>query len=575
MDVIAAFEAEIERHGLHTAVEERPCSCGILKVGCKGLCARDVLVDIMQGDHIVTYQYVKPAMVPTIIEQHILGGEPVEKWRTDDDYDHFHRRQEKILLKQCGVVDPENIGTYFEVGGYKGAREALLQHTPEEVIDIVTRSQLRGRGGAGFPAGVKWAATRRARGNLKYLICNADEGDPGAFMDRALLEGSPHSVIEGMVIAGYAIGAVQGYIYVRAEYPLAVKRLRHAFAEAYEHGLLGKNIFGSGADFDLEIRLGAGAFVCGEATALISSCEDRIGTPRVKPPRTAASGLWGRPTNINNVETFANVPIIIRRGAEWYRSIGTEASPGTKLFSLVGKVKNTGLIEVPMGMTLREIVEEIGGGVPDGKTLKAVQTGGPSGGCIPLELMDTPVDFEHLQALGSIMGSGGMVVMDEDSCMVDVARYFLEFCRDESCGQCTPCRDGTRVMVRLLEDICAGRGTPEHLERLEALGKAMEAGSLCGLGESAPNPVLSTLRYFRDEYEAHIYEKRCPAKVCKELITFCIDEEKCTGCVVCKRACPHEAISGEKKQLHVIDQDACVRCGICLDVCRFDAVYKE
>lgn len=572
-EVIAAFERSLKTRGLSTPVQGRGCECSVQGVGCLGLCAKDVLVEVVKQRQVVTYERVKPSMVDKIVEEHIAGGEPVGKWVVGEDYRRFHDHQTKILLGECGAFNPERMEAYVRHGGYQAARKALAS-SPEQVLQMLVDSGLRGRGGAGFPTGLKWTMARNAKGEDKYLICNADEGDPGAFMDRALLEGNPHGVLEGMLIGAWAMGATEGIIYVRAEYPLAASRMRKAIDQAREAGLLGKGILGTTLDFDVLVRLGAGAFVCGEETALIASLEDRLGTPRPKPPFPVDSGLWGCPTVINNVETWATVPHILRHGPAWFRSIGTEKSPGTKIFSLVGKVKNTGLVEVPMGMTLREIVMDIGGGVPDGGTIKAVQTGGPSGGCIPAQHLDVPVDYERLAELGSIMGSGGMVVMDEATCMVDVARFFVDFCREESCGQCTACREGTAEMVRLLDDIREGRGTHEHIDLLEELVETTTEGSLCGLGKTAANPVRSTLRFFRDEVLAHVQDKRCPAGVCRELISFTIDESACTGCTLCARDCPTSAITGAKNATHRIDASLCVRCGMCLDVCRFDAVRK-
>ncbi len=504
--VIAAFNQILEERKLNVRVTPK-----VHKVGCLGLCARDVLVDVFLNGTKFTYQHVTPEMVTGIVDRHFIGGEPVEEWLVDDGYDAFHKHQKKLLLKNCGRIDPESIEAYLDVGGYEAAKKALGLD-PMKVIDMIKDSGLRGRGGAGFPAGFKWEACRKAEGDTKYVICNADEGDPGAFMDRAILEGNPHSVIEGMIIGAYAIGAVEGFIYVRAEYPLAVERLRLALDQARSRGFLGENI-----NFNIKVVLGAGAFVCGEATALMASIEDKAGEPRPKYVHTTDRGLWGRPTNLNNVETWANVPMIVENGAEWYAAIGSEGSKGTKLFSLAGKINNTGIIEVPMGIPLRKIIYDIGGGIPGGKRFKAVQTGGPSGGCIPAGLLDLPVDYENLYKAGSIMGSGGMIVMDEDTCMVDVAKYFISFCLDESCGQCTPCREGVQIMSRILTDITEGRGKEEHLQQLEDLSEIIIDSSLCGLGKSAPNPVISTLRYFKDEYIAHIKDKYCPAGICRQL----------------------------------------------------------
>ncbi len=567
--VIEAFEEALEEHGITAKFKARTH-----KVGCRGFCAKDVLVDVAVGDDVVTYEFVTPEKARKIVKEHLVGGEPVKKWLVKDDYHAFHTKQQRIVLHSCGLIDPESIDEYIETGGYKAAKKALFEMGPEEIIQEIKNSGLRGRGGGGFPTGIKWESCRRAAGDIKYVLCNADEGDPGAFMDRSIIEGNPHSVIEGMIIGAYAIGAHEGFVYIRAEYPLAVDRLRLALDQARERNFLGKNIFGSDFDFDIEIKLGAGAFVCGESTALMTSIEDKPGLPRPKYVHTTDRGLWGRPSNLNNVETWANVPLIINKGAKWYASIGSEQSKGTKIFSLVGKINNTGLVEVPMGIPLKEIIFDIGGGIPKKKKFKAVQTGGPSGGCIPASLLDLPVDFENLSKAGSIMGSGGMIVMDEDTCMVDVAKYFVQFCVDEGCGQCTPCREGLYHMVRLLTDITEGKGTAEHLKLLEELSEVIIDTSLCGLGKTAPNPVLSTLRYFRDEYEAHIFDKKCPAGVCRELTTFVIDESKCTGCTMCARNCPVGAITGEKKEPHFIDQSKCIKCRMCYEHCKFGAVMK-
>ena len=519
--VIDAFNQVIEARKVNAQVKTK-----VHKVGCLGLCARDVLVDVFMNGDKHTYQHVKPEMVDEIVEQHFIGGQPVEEWLVDEDYENFHKFQDKIILNDCGRIDPESIDASIEIGGYEAAKKAM-DMDPQMVINEVKKSGLRGRGGAGFPAGYKWEHCRHADGEIKYVLCNADEGDPGAFMDRAILEGNPHAVIEGMIIGAYAIGASQGYVYIRAEYPLAVDRLRLALDHSRQRGFLGRNIFGKDFDFDIHVFLGAGAFVCGEATALMTSIEDKAGEPRPKYVHTTDKGLWGKPTNLNNVETWANVPSIITRGSDWYASYGTEESKGTKLFSLAGKINNTGLIEIPMGMPLRKIIYDIGGGIPGGKQFKAVQTGGPSGGCIPAKLANLPVDYEHLDEAGSIIGSGGMIVMDEDTCMVDMAKYFISFCLDEGCGQCTPCREGLHVMMRILTDITEGRGKEEHIQQLEDLSDIIIDSSLCGLGKSAPNPVISTLRYFKDEYLAHIRDKHCPAGVCRQLVP-----------VSCQKACP-------------------------------------
>ena len=491
------------------------------------------------------------------------------------DETSFYKKQKRIALRNCGVINPENIEEYIAFDGYAALGKALTEMTPDKVIQVVLDSGLRGRGGGGFPTGRKWQLACADRGKVeKYVCCNADEGDPGAFMDRSVLEGDPHSVIEAMAIAGYAIGADQGYVYVRAEYPIAVNRLSTAIQQAREYGLLGKNIFGTDFSFDIDIKLGAGAFVCGEETALMTSIEGMRGEPRPRPPFPAKKGLFGRPTILNNVETYANIPQIILKGADWFRSMGTEKSPGTKVFALGGKIKHTGLVEVPMGTTLREIVEEIGGGIPGGKKFKAAQTGGPSGGCIPASLIDTPIDYDNLMEIGSMMGSGGLIVMDEDTCMVDIAKFFLEFTVDESCGKCTPCRVGTKRLLELLEKITSGNGTMRDLERIEELAQFIKENSLCGLGQTAPNPVLSTLQYFRDEYLAHIQDKRCPAGVCKALLTYKIDETKCRGCTLCARACPAGAINGSVRNPHNIDTLKCVKCGACMETCRFGAISK-
>ena len=564
--VIEAFEQVLAASGLTAKYTPRTH-----KVGCRGFCAKDVLVDVTVDGQTETYQFVTPERVEKIVNEHIIGGQAIDKWLVKEDYHAFHDKQQKLVLANCGRIDPESIDEYIAVGGYKAAVKALKMD-PDKIIQLIKDSGLRGRGGGGFPTGVKWESCRRAAAKTRYVLCNADEGDPGAFMDRSIVEGNPHAVIEGMIIGAYAIGSSEGYVYIRAEYPLAVSRLRLALDQARQHNYLGENIFGTGVNFDIKVVLGAGAFVCGESTALMTSIE--AGEPRPKYVHTTDRGLWGKPSNLNNVETWANVPLIITHGAKWYADIGSEGSKGTKIFSLVGKINNTGLVEVPMGIPLRDIIFEIGGGIPKGKQFKAVQTGGPSGGCIPASHLDMPVDYEHLSEAGSMMGSGGMIVLDEDTCMVDVAKYFLEFCMDESCGQCTPCREGVTQMVRLLTEITQGKGTDGHIDLLQELAAAIADTSLCALGTSAPNPVLSTLRYFRDEYEAHIHDKRCPAGVCKELTTFFIDETACTGCTVCARNCPAGAISGEKKEPHVIDQDKCIKCRVCYEKCKFGAVHK-
>ena len=523
--------------------------------------------------------------IPEIVSEHLLKGRVVtrllydETTKTDKiiplNETNFYKKQHRVALRNCGVINPENIEEYIGTGGYEALGIVLTEKTPEDVIQILLDSGLRGRGGAGFPTGLKWKFAAANEADQKYVCCNADEGDPGAFMDRSILEGDPHAVLEAMAIAGYAIGASQGYIYVRAEYPIAVKRLEIAINQAREYGLLGKNIFDSGFDFDIELRLGAGAFVCGEETALMTSIEGNRGEPRPRPPFPALKGLFQKPTILNNVETFANIPQIIVNGPEWFASMGTENSKGTKVFALGGKIHNTGLVEVPMGTTLREIVEEIGGGIPNGKKFKAAQTGGPSGGCIPAEHLDVPIDYDNLKKIGSMMGSGGLIIMDEDTCMVDIAKFFLEFTVDESCGKCTPCRIGTRRMLEILEKITKGQATMEDLDKLEELCYHLQSSSLCALGQTAPNPVLSTLRYFRDEYIAHIVDKKCPAGVCKDLLQYKIDPDKCKGCTLCARTCPADAIIGSVREVHMIDSEKCLKCGACIEKCRFGAIYKE
>ncbi|CCC57856.1 NADH-quinone oxidoreductase subunit NuoF [Caloramator australicus] len=576
MDLKEKFHEEVKKNGIENEIE-------IIRTGCFGLCELGPVVIVYPEG--AFYSRVTVEDVEEIVKEHLVKGRVVTRLLYTESVDEgrikslnevdFYKKQYRIALRNCGVIDPENIDEYIAFDGYKALAKVLTEMTPQEVIEVVKKSGLRGRGGGGFPTGLKWEFTAKSQGDQKYVICNADEGDPGAFMDRSVLEGDPHSVLEAMAIAGYAIGANQGYIYVRAEYPIAVQRLEVAIKQAREYGVLGKNIFGTGFDFDIEVRLGAGAFVCGEETALMNSIEGKRGMPRPKPPFPAQSGLWGKPTVINNVETYANIPPIILNGAEWFASIGTEKSKGTKVFALGGKIRNTGLVEVPMGITLREIIYEIGGGIPNGKKFKAVQTGGPSGGCIPAEHLDTPIDYDTLTALGSMMGSGGMIVMDEDNCMVDVARFYLEFTQDESCGKCTPCRIGTKRLLEILEKITEGKGTEEDLAKLEELSIQIKNTALCGLGQTAPNPVLSTLKYFRHEYEAHVKEKRCPAGVCKSLMKYEIVAEKCKGCSICARNCPANAISGKVKEPFVIDQDKCVKCGVCMEKCPFKAIVKK
>ena len=574
--IIEALEREIGDRGLSEEIK-------VIKTGCFGLCALGpIMIVYPEG---AFYSMVKPEDIPEIVEEHLLKGRIVTRLLYQEtvhedtvkslNHTKFYEKQKRVALKNCGVIDPENINEYIGLDGYQALGKVLTEMTPDQVIQVIKDSGLRGRGGGGFPTGLKWSFAAAQPKGQKYVACNADEGDPGAFMDRSILEGDPHVLIEAMAIAGYAIGADHGFVYVRAEYPIAVQRLQHAINQAREVGLLGENILGTGFNFDMELRLGAGAFVCGEETALMTSIEGHRGEPRPRPPFPAVKGLFERPTVLNNVETYANIPQIILKGADWFSSMGTEKSKGTKVFALGGKINNTGLVEVPMGTTLREIVEEIGGGIPNGKKFKAAQTGGPSGGCIPASLIDTPVDYDNLIAIGSMMGSGGLIVMDEDTCMVDIAKFFLEFTVDESCGKCTPCRIGTKRLLEMLDKITKGQGTLEDLDKMEELCYHIKANSLCGLGQSAPNPVLSTLKYFRDEYVAHIVDKKCPAGVCKALLSFNIDPEKCKGCTLCSRVCPAGAISGTVKQPHVIDQSKCLKCGACIEKCKFGAIYKK
>jgi NADH-quinone oxidoreductase subunit F len=575
--VSLAFEDEINKNGLATKVDLR-------RTGCHGFCEKGPLVVIYPEE--ICYVQVQPEHVPDIVSETVVNKQIIEKLLCADPFTAekiiresdipFYKNQTRLVFGSNSHIDPANIEDYLALGGYGSLAKALHGMTPQQVVDEIKKSKLRGRGGGGFPAGRKWDLCSNAPGDTKYVIVNADEGDPGAYMDRSLLEGNPHSVIEGLLIGAYAMGSHQGYIYVRQEYPLAVANVGIALEQAEEHGFLGENILGSGFDFNITVHRGAGAFVCGEETALIASIEGRRGMPRPRPPYPAVSGLWGKPTNINNVETWANVPMIIDKGADWYTSIGTEGSKGTKIFSLVGKVNNTGLVEVPMGITLRDIIYKIGGGIPDGKAFKAVQTGGPSGGCIPEEMIDLPVDFDELIKAGSMMGSGGMVIMDEDTCMVDTARFLVAFMQDESCGECVPCRLGTKRMLEILTRITEGEGKEEDIELLQELSGGVKDASLCGLGQTAPNPVLSTLRYFRDEYDAHIKEKRCPALVCKALTSHYIEPSKCMACLLCLRGCPTGAVVGAKNRIHYIDQDKCNGCGTCFDVCpdRFDAVVR-
>ena len=575
-EIIETLESELKAKGLENEIK-------VIKTGCFGLCALGpIMIVYPEG---CFYSEVKVEDVPEIVEEHLLKGRMVKRLIYDEtitqdeikplNETNFYKKQNRIALRNCGVIDPESIEEYIAMDGYQALAKCLTEMTPEEVIQVVKDSGLRGRGGGGFPTGLKWSFTAKNAADQKYVVCNADEGDPGAFMDRSVLEGDPHCIVEAMTICGYATGATEGYVYVRAEYPIAVARLDKAIRDARENGLLGKNIFDSGFDFDLHIRLGAGAFVCGEETALMTSIEGNRGEPRPRPPYPAVKGLFGKPTTENNVETFANIPQIILHGAEFFSSMGTEKSAGTKVFALGGKINNTGLVEVPMGTTLREVIEDIGGGIPNGKKFKAAQTGGPSGGCIPASLMDTPIDYDNLTAIGCMMGSGGLIVMDEDNCMVDIAKFFLDFTVDESCGKCTPCRIGTKRMMEILEKITDGKATLADLDELEKLAYYIKENSLCGLGQTAPNPVLATLRFFKDEYIAHIVDKKCPAGVCKALLSYSIVADKCKGCTLCSRKCPVGAISGTVKEPHTIDTTKCIKCGVCMDSCKFGAIIKK
>ena len=577
MKIIEAMEKEIKAAGLENEVN-------VVKTGCFGLCALGpIMIVYPEG---CFYSRITVEDVKEIVEEHLVKGRIVKRLLFDETVTDteevkslnetaFYKKQKRVALRNCGVIDPENIDEYIARDGYSALGKVLTEMKPEDVIQTLLDSGLRGRGGGGFPTGLKWKFAAANDADQKYVCCNADEGDPGAFMDRSILEGDPHVVLEAMAIAGYTIGANQGYIYVRAEYPIAVERLRIAIDQAHEYGLLGKNIFNTGFDFDIDLRLGAGAFVCGEETALMMSIEGNRGEPRPRPPFPAVKGLFGKPTILNNVETWANIPQIILNGAEWHASMGTEKSKGTKVFALGGKIEHTGLVEIPMGTTLREVIEEIGGGIPNGKKFKAAQTGGPSGGCIPAEHFDIPIDYDNLISIGSMMGSGGLIVMDEDTCMVDIAKFFLEFTVDESCGKCTPCRVGTKRLLELLTKITEGKGTLEDIDKMEELCYYIKDNALCGLGQTAPNPVLSTLKFFRDEYEAHVVDKTCPAGVCKKLTKYVVEADKCKGCTLCARNCPVGAISGAVKEPHVIDQDKCIKCGVCEGACKFKAIVKK
>ena len=574
--IIEAMNAEIKAKGLENEVQ-------VIRTGCFGLCALGpIMIVYPEG---CFYSEVKVEDVPEIVEEHLLKGRMVKRLLYSETVTPteikglhdtaFYKKQKRVALANCGVINPEDINEYIAYDGYQALAKCLTELTPEQVVQIVKDSGLRGRGGGGFPTGLKWSFTAANQADQKYVVCNADEGDPGAFMDRSVLEGDPHCLIEAMTICGYATGATEGYVYVRAEYPIAVARLQIAINQAKEMGLLGKDIFGSGFDFDLHIKLGAGAFVCGEETALMTSIEGNRGEPRPRPPYPAVKGLFGKPTTENNVETFANIPAIIRNGGQWFASMGTEKSKGTKVFALGGKIANTGLVEIPMGTTLRDIIYEIGGGIPGGKKFKAAQTGGPSGGCIPASLIDTPIDYDNLTAIGCMMGSGGLIVMDEDNCMVDIAKFFLDFTVDESCGKCTPCRVGTKRLREMLDKITDGKATLEDLDKLEELCHYIKDNSLCGLGQTAPNPVLATLKFFRDEYVAHVVDKKCPAGVCKKLVQFSIVPDLCKGCTACARKCPVGAISGAVKQPHTLDTNKCIKCGVCIDTCKFNAIIKK